>query len=70
MYMHMKLHVFKFFNDQNGAPVVLDIFRFHGRFKRKQDWRRQMFQIKDGFLKYFKSNPVRLDVQYSKCIPL
>ena len=45
--------------NQNGAPVVLDIFRYHGRLKRKQDWRRQMFQIKDGVLKYFKSNPVR-----------
>ena len=53
--INYKLHDCK----QNGAPVVLDIFRYHGRLKRKQDWRRQMFQIKDGVLKYFKSNPVR-----------
>ena len=26
--------------------------------KRKQDWRTQDFQIKDGFLKYFKSTTV------------
>lgn len=45
-------------NDQEGVPGVLDIFRVHGTLARKQSWRRHMFQIKDGFLKYSKRNQV------------
>ena len=39
---------------------MLDIYRLHGRVKltRRQDWRSQIFQIKDGFLKYFKNDVV------------
>ena len=45
---------------QGGVPGVLDIYRLHGRVKlaRRQDWRSQIFQIKDGFLKYFKNDVV------------
>ena len=37
---------------------MLDIYRLYGRVKRRQDWRSQVFQIKDGFLKYFRNNVV------------
>ena len=43
---------------QGGVPGVLDIYRLYGRVKRRQDWRSQVFQIKDGFLKYFRNNVV------------
>ena len=43
---------------QNEEFGKLDIYRFHGMMKRKQDWRTHNFQIKNGFLKYFKSNTV------------
>lgn len=43
-----------------GEVGKLDIYRFCGKMKRKQDWRTQIFQIKDGFLKYFKINKVNI----------
>lgn len=44
---------------QDGAPGVLDIFRLSGsKLSRKKDWRRQVFQIKDHFLKYSRQDVV------------
>ena len=56
-YTKHHIHPYK----KDGVPGVLEIFRLHGKvkFTRKQGWRRQVFQIKDGFLKYFKSSAVR-----------
>ena len=45
-------------NQNKGEFGTLEIYRFHGKMKRKQDWREQDFQIKNGFLRYFKSNTV------------
>ena len=57
--------------NQEGVPGVLDIFRLHGKAKliyRKQDWRSQVFQIKDGFLKYFRNNVVSFTDKLSMMI--
>ena len=45
-------------HQNKGEFGKLDIYRFCGKMKRKQDWRTQDFQIKNGSLKYFKSNRV------------
>ena len=43
---------------QEGTPGFLALFRYCSEVK-KQDWKGQVFQIKHGFFKYFKSNVVR-----------
>ena len=52
---------------QKGAPGVLDIYRVSGKvmtLSRKVAWRSQLFQIKDGFLNYYRQELVI----YSDCI--
>ena len=48
--------------DQDGVPGVLDIQGYQGKLRsgQKQDWRRHIFQIKDGFLRYYTNFKVSI----------
>ena len=43
---------------QQGVPGLLDIYRSYGRLARREGWRLQAFQIKDGVLQYCKQDMV------------
>ena len=42
---------------QNNVPGLLEIYRTYGVLKR-QGWRQHIFQIKNGYLKYYSGTNV------------
>ena len=45
---------------QNGVPGLLEIYRSTAVIGKKQSWRKQVFQIKNENLMYFKSSKVNI----------
>ena len=43
---------------QSGVPGLLEIYRSYGRLPRREGWKIQAFQIKDGVLQYCKQDMV------------
>ena len=46
---------------QNGVPGLFEIYRSYGRLARKEGWKIQAFQIKDGVLQYCKQDMVHIN---------